>query len=293
MKEKPGNELRKIGFSFLFLFFLFFILGSGNFNHLFKVKTTDSDIFFHDKRTKLDHSESIVLVENDVLATKSKITEIKLLKDTSELVVPVSNGLAHKYNMSSICDTCSGERVLLVGDSELDGLLRPVHEYCVTKGHKLAQTVIWYGSHTKHWSQTDTLDYYVKLVKPTAIIITIGLNELYACDLNKRRSYIQNIVKKFKSYNVKYFWVGPAAWVKDQGITKVMSEELGDRFYPSHLLTLERSKDKRHPSFPASKIWFDSVAIKISSLGEIDFSRKNKPTNVRLGSVVMLKVPRF
>ena len=105
MNEKPGNELRKIGFSFLFLFFLFFILGSGNFNHLFNVKTTDSDIFFQDKRTKLDHSESIVLVENDALATKSKISEKKLLKDTSKLVKSVSNGLAHKL-VAAVAESC-------------------------------------------------------------------------------------------------------------------------------------------------------------------------------------------
>ncbi|HXC04045.1 MAG TPA: SGNH/GDSL hydrolase family protein, partial [Bacteroidia bacterium] len=166
------------------------------------------------------------------------------------------------------------EKVMLIGDSQLEGLRMPVNTYCNANNCQLISTVMWYGSSTKQWGETDTLDYFINRYKPTVILIAIGLNELFVNDLDNRKLYIEDILAKFRDHDIKFYWIGPAAWTKDNGIINLMAEEVGEPFYPSHLLTLERANDKRHPSRDAAKIWFDSVAVDITRKGELDFSKK-------------------
>ena len=167
-------------------------------------------------------------------------------------------------------DTCK-ERVLLIGDSQLEGLKNPVFGYCKGNHYKLVATVIWYGSSTKQWGQTDTLDYFITKYKASAVIVAIGLNELFVNDFDNRKIYIDNIISKLKKHHVKYFWIGPAAWTKDKGIIDLMQQEVGKTFYASQNLVLERENDKRHPSRKAAQIWFDSAAVYVTKAGILNF----------------------
>ena len=54
-----------------------------------------------------------------------------------------------------------GKRILLIGDSQLEGLRAPIYNYCVWNKCNLAASVVWYGSTTKQWGTTDTLDHYL------------------------------------------------------------------------------------------------------------------------------------
>ena len=172
------------------------------------------------------------------------------------------------------------ERVLLIGDSQLEGLRNPVYKYCVLNHHELVASVLWYGSTTKSWRKSDTLSYFLKKYKPTYVFIALGLNELYAKDLENRREYIKNILASIKEAEIRYFWIGPAAWKEDKGITTLMAEINGALFYPSHKLVLERASDSMHPSRKGAGIWMDSVASYVTSLGRhgIDFSIQKDTT---------------
>lgn len=266
MKFNDKNILLKIGISFLLVFIFFFYLGSIKQSLQFELKKSDVSTLYKAKKKGEEKTSrplkfTIDTLENkgaDTLETKSSLVKDKL--------IPGNN------NRDTISSEAGIERILLLGDSQLEGLKNPVNAYCMKNNHKLVASVIWYSSTTKNWSETDTLQYYINLYKPTTIIFAIGLNELFVRDLDKRKSYIKNIIRIFEKNKINYSWIGPAAWTKDKGIVSIMEKELGERFFPSHTLTLQRANDGRHPSRNAAKIWFDSVAKNLTSKGIVDFS---------------------
>lgn len=209
------------------------------------------------------------------------------LQTNSALILDSSSIL----NMDS-CWSPQKERVLLIGDSQLEGLREPVYKYCIANQHNLTASVLWYGSSTRQWSRKDTLAYYLKKYKPSYVILAIGLNELFVNDMDNRREYISQILKTLKAAHVKYFWIGPAAWKEDKGITSLLAEMTQPYFYPSHTLKLDRKSDRRHPTNKAAALWFDSVAVKMSLLKErgIDFSiKKDTNASTKNSPFVLLK----
>ena len=186
-------------------------------------------------------------------------------------------------------DSASGERVLLLGDSQLEGLRAPVYDYCLANGHRLISSVLWYGSSTKWWGTCDTLEYYINKFRPNKILIALGLNELFVRDLDNRKKYIENILSTIKKHNLSYYWIGPAAWTKDSGITNLLKELNGDCFFPSHLLKLPRASDRRHPSKAGARIWFDSVASVLTKNKILNLERKIAPVaKIKNSSLVVL-----
>lgn len=184
------------------------------------------------------------------------------------------------------------ENVLLLGDSQLEGLRVPIYKYCLANKHNLVASVLWYGSSTRQWSRKDTLAYYLKKYKPSYVILAIGLNELFVNDMDNRRAYISQILETLEAAHVKYFWIGPAAWKEDKGITSLLAEMTRPYFYPSHTLKLDRKSDRRHPTDKAAALWFDSVAVKMSLLKErgIDFSiKKDTNASTKNSPFVLLK----
>jgi hypothetical protein len=85
---------------------------------------------------------------------------------------------------------------------------------------------------------------------------------------------MRNIIKSFNAHQVRYSWIGPAAWTKDKGIIAVMQKEVGSHFFASHEIQMERSADGRHPSKSAAKLWFDQVAVSLTDKGVLDLSKK-------------------
>ncbi len=225
-----------IGIGLLALFILFLILS-----------IRDKAIVFELKKA----SNPFIEISQDSLKNDSVITLEDITKDTSDYLS---------------MDTSGRERVLLIGDSQLEGLRRPIYNYCALNNHDLVASVLWYGSSTKVWGESDTLTYFLNKFKPTYLFIALGLNELFVTDMDNRREYVNKIIGSIKKFGIKYFWIGPAAWKQDKGITNLLAETNGAFFYPSHKLKLERAKDKMHPSKDGAKIWMDSVATYVTSL---------------------------
>lgn len=170
----------------------------------------------------------------------------------------------------------SSQRILFFGDSMLEGLSRRMCDYTMENGHELT-SVIWYSSSTKLWAETDTLQHFLRMVKPTYVVICLGSNELFVRDLAKRDVYIQKIIKKLGK--LPYCWISPPNWKEDTGINDMIIKNVGmDRYFDSRYLTLARGKDKVHPTFTAAEGWMDSVAVWMRSPKCASPILMNKPT---------------
>lgn len=157
------------------------------------------------------------------------------------------------------------QRILLIGDSMLDGLARRFSDYAAKNGHYL-RTVIWYGSTSVQWGTTKDLKHHIDEVKPTFIIISLGTNELGYYHLKRREQCIRQIVKTIG--DIPFVWIGPVSWPKlrPNGLQTVIERNVGrNRFFDSSKLTLQRAKDGVHPTFQASAVWVDKVAQWMSS----------------------------
>lgn len=173
-------------------------------------------------------------------------------------------------------DSVIGSRVLLIGDSQLEGLRLPIYNFCHWNNMHLIASVVWYGSTTKEWGTSDSLDFFIKKYNPSFVIVALGLNELFVNDIPKRREYIHSMIAKMSRNNLSYYWIGPAAWKADKGVVAAMSELNGNRFFDSSKLTLERSEDGRHPSKDAAWIWMEEVAKDMTLKGILQIDKRGE-----------------
>lgn len=247
------------------VFFLFFLIGSYSEPIVIDVRKTSIP-----KETNPKKNERISLLKKQAGSSKQKV---------EALPKPIKTG--------------GLERILLVGDSQLEAMRNPFYNYVTINKHTLAATVLWYGSSSKQWANTDTLGYYIKKYKPTMVVLVLGLNELFVNDFDQRRKNLQKIKNQLTKEGINHYWIGPAAWKKDLGITGIMLEEWGDKFYPSHKLVLGRAKDNRHPSNDAAWVWMKAVAKETTKTGVLNLplplSKKEKP---KKSPFILLKVPK-
>lgn len=151
-------------------------------------------------------------------------------------------------------------KILMIGDSQVEGLRIPFYDYCIKNKHTLLLAATWYSSTDMLFASNDTLKNIIDRYKPDYIIMVIGLNEIYTTKLELCRSAVQKIIETFNG--IPFSWIGPANWMPDKGINDVYQKELpAGCFFLSKNLTLERSRDGRHPSEKGNKIWMDSIAF--------------------------------
>ena len=175
-------------------------------------------------------------------------------------------------------DTTS-HRILFFGDSMVEGLLRRMNCYAYANGYKMTN-VVWYSSTTEIWAQTDTLRYFINKVKPTFFMISIGANEQFTKDVTRRETSIRQILMELG--DTPFVWIGVPAWKEDTGINDLTKQIVGkDHYFDSRGLTLQRGRDRMHPTFYAAGIWMDSVARWMASPSTAHPIRMNKPTDGR------------
>ena len=268
MSSDSSSRIRKVGVGLFLVFALFFSLGSLKIPLTISLKKVNL--------ANLNKVPNFKKVNKQIDASKKIISDSLRKQNLLDSIFNVENQkYLHLKPGSTPVDTPDGvERVLLLGDSQLDGLRSPVSAYCAKNGHVLLSSIIYYGSSTKQWGSTDTLDYYLKLYKPSIVLFAIGLNELFVNDIDQRVNYMKKIIQTLDANHVRYLWIGPAAWTKDKGIIAKMRDEVGENFFASHELELERASDGRHPSNRAAKIWFDKVAVSCTEKGILDLSKQ-------------------
>jgi hypothetical protein len=264
MEEKTTqSRIAYTGLSLLSIFCIFFFTGFLNGPLPFELKTVDS--------------KNLLATTGPAGVRKYQFNESfneKHVRFKDSTIFMCSDSA---YLQSKLCkkDT-SIKRIMLIGDSQVEYLKSPVYNYCANNNYQLVATVVWYSSTTVAWATSDTLDKFIAEYKPDYVIIALGLNELFIPNFESRRKHVRAITKTITDRKIPYYWIGPAAWTKDQGIVRVLNEELGNSFYPSQKLTLERASDKRHPSRDGSKVWFDSVAVAMTKTTPLSFANKVK-----------------
>ncbi len=153
----------------------------------------------------------------------------------------------------------TAQRILIIGDSMVEGIMWRLKSYCLFNGHDL-KPVIWYSSSTKWYGEYDTLAYFINEYNPTYIMLVIGGNELFIPDIIEQRSpYVQRIQEMIG--DKKYIWIGPPNWKKDTGINDLILKHVGEgRYFPSKNLTYKRLRDGAHPTRESASMWMDSIA---------------------------------
>lgn len=155
------------------------------------------------------------------------------------------------------------QRILMLGDSMLDGLLPRLADYAQENGHSL-NAVIWYGSRTIDWARGSRLSDALRDFRPTYVIVVVGSSELTTRDIEKRTSAVQQILKHIEPRSL--IWVGPPNWRADTGIGAILEREVGaQRYFRSLDLTFERKRDGIHPTLAASQKWMDAIATFITT----------------------------
>jgi len=173
----------------------------------------------------------------------------------------------------------SAHRILFFGDSMVEGLLRRMNCYAYANGYKMTN-VVWYSSTTEIWAKTDTLRYFINKAKPTFFMISIGTNEQFIKDLTGRETYIRKILAELG--DTPYIWIGVPTWREDTGINDLTKQVVGEsHYFDSRGLTLQRGRDRMHPTFYAAALWMDSVARWMESPATAHPIRMNKPTDGR------------
>lgn len=245
--SKPGKGTTKAiavtGISLLGIFIVFFLMGLSDDRKIAGLSTVDNSSLIGEENAHSEESGSASIYHFH----------------------PVKKIVPEEVYMNAFDSTDTTKtRVLLIGDSEVDYLRLPVYNYCKNNNCELVATVVWYGSTTVSWGETDSLKNYLEKYNPDFVFCVLGLNELFIPNVEPRRKSVRNIVSTIRQSGAKYYWIGPAAWKKDQGICDMLNEELDSLCYPSQNLALERTNDHRHPSRDGSKVWFDSVAVAVT-----------------------------
>ncbi len=150
------------------------------------------------------------------------------------------------------------QRILLTGDSMVEGLMFAFKDYAIENGHDLFPA-IWYSSSTFVWGQSQQLKRLIDFYKPTIIFMALGSNELFIRNIiQDRAKYVDNILEQVG--NTKIIWIGPPNWKPDTGINQLLEDKLGKkRFFLSRDLVLARASDGAHPTRGASRIWADTL----------------------------------
>lgn len=150
-------------------------------------------------------------------------------------------------------------RILLMGDSMIEFMSRRFDDYCLSNGHE-GHSVVWYSSSTKLWAESDTLQHFIRKYKPEFIIMSLGSNEQFVRDLDRRDKYIKKIVSKFGE--TPFVWICPPSWKPDTGIDSLIHLNVGEkRFFDSRRLVLPRASDNVHPNRTGAAMWMDSIAV--------------------------------
>ena len=273
------KKLIGVGVSLNIIFFIF--LTKAIWQPQFSLELKSPELTF------LQELEMAQPVEKKKVAVESKDT----IPD-SVAVDSLKKELVHQTYDFPYTVNDSIKRILFVGDSQLENLRKPVRKRLMDNNYQLVASVVWYGSTTKQWANTDTLSYFISKYKPDFVLIALGLNEVHARDHERRKKYAQTIKSNLEQRNLPYYYIGPAFWMKDKGITTVLQETFGELFFPSHLLTLERSTDGKHPSKDAATVWFEQVAEQITTKGVLNLGSVKDTIYRDKSESIFLKVPQ-
>lgn len=191
----------------------------------------------------------------EIYAELTKREEVAI--PTREIVTARQDSIAVVDEPKYIVDTMP-QRILFIGDSMLETLSPRLAAYAKHNGHKL-YTVVWYGSTTKAWGNSQKLAEYIKMFDPTFIFVSLGGNEMFVRDIKTRHlPMLKSMLEQIG--DIPYQWIAPPNWKPDTGINELLAENIpAERLFVSKDLKLARASDKIHPTRTAAIGWFDLI----------------------------------
>lgn len=147
--------------------------------------------------------------------------------------------------------------ILIFGDSMTMNLALRLAKYSKQNGHRL-HAINWDSSNTKIWAETDTLNFYLNKFKPDYVFISLGSNEVYFKNPEKRKPYVKKILDRIGE--IPYVWIGPPNWNEDTGINDMLEATCRKgSFFRSEGMDFKRKEDNIHPTRHSSALWIDSI----------------------------------
>ena len=201
----------------------------------------------------------------DILNTQQK-KKYTPQADNTEFVFTMKDTLSLTKERDVTAVDSSSQRILVIGDSMLEGIMYRFKDLAVYNNH-FFKPVIWYSSSTKWYGSCDTINHFIEKYNPTYIMIILGANELFIKDIiHRRQKYVYNILKQIG--DIEYIWIGPPNWTDDTGINELILKNVGPKqFFPSYKLEFDRTDDGAHPTRSSASDWADSVASWIMTSG--------------------------
>jgi hypothetical protein len=185
-------------------------------------------------------------------------------------------------------------KVMIMGDSECGGLTHQLNNYCIQNNHELVASLVWNSATIYNFGYSDTIEKLLKKFEPTYLFFVVGLNEMYAKDLNKRKDAAIRLLSKIKRF--QYIWIGPANYIEDKGINKIF-ESVNDSgcFFSTKGMNLPKGSDGRHPSGNGYKLWMDSIAnwINLKAKHKISMLKPNKKSYPFKSKILILNAAKF
>ncbi len=149
--------------------------------------------------------------------------------------------------------------VLLFGDSMSEWIRFRLARWLKEIGYDL-YVVLWPSSNLIWWATSDTLPHLIQTLKPSYIVVSLGGNELFIPQIERRKPYMEKILQIIG--DIPYIWVGPPNWAEDTGINDLIAQAVGPgRYFASKRLSFERLEDGAHPTPRSSYAWADSIAV--------------------------------
>ena len=213
----------------------------------------------------------IELAKPDIIEELTKVTVAETTE--AEEVKTEDIGIENAVNTENevVMDTLP-KKILIFGDSMLEGLSPRLAAYAKHNGHSL-YSVIWYSSTSKVWGTSTKLKEYISKFNPDFIFVSLGANEMFVKDIIKARDkYVKTILSQIG--DIPYIWIGPPNWKEDTGINELVRMNVPEgRFFLSKGMHFDRSSDKVHPTRASAALWMDSV---------INWMAKNRNGEIRL-----------
>ena len=159
--------------------------------------------------------------------------------------------------LTPILDTTS-QRILLMGDSMLEGLSPRLAAYAKENNHKL-YTVVWYSSSSRTWDISGNLEKYIEEFKPTFVFLSLGANELFIKNIAEHREkHVRSIVEKLG--DIPFVWIGPPNKQRDTGINELLEKCVpSGKFFLTKGMSFSYFEDGIHPTRASAVVWMDSV----------------------------------
>lgn len=177
------------------------------------------------------------------------------------------------------------DKILFIGDSMTGWLAERLGAYGRQNGFEVA-TVVWDGSTISKWGSSPRLTSLIKEQKPDAIFVSLGMNDLFEANPDKRFSSSLGAIKGAAG-DTPIIWVGPPSWPgqrKGEKMNNWLAEQLGEgHYFNSFSLSIPRQSAKNpHPTRAGMITWMDSVVEWLRGNGAVALPGYTKPSGEQM-----------